>query len=385
MQSESFPNGASIAELLARVENLEAKLARLESNPRMDGPAVVQATPRHDFVGGERPGTEIRPTEPAARRHFLKLAGAAAVGTIALRPSSAAALDTDSLVIGSQSNLGASNTRLRRSYVATNTPDSVATFESQADVTPDPGGEPKGGDGIVGRGVGSKGAGVLGAAPGYGVRGESPSGYALFAGSNGRMGFDVFLQTSGPPTTGEYRAGDVILDVDGALWVCVAGNPGWVLNNAVGPATWRKLGGPTTAGQLHLLASPKRAYDSRAFNPSDRAASGFEGPLATGAPSRRVSLSLGWDGAANSTAVASGATGALFNLTITQTTGSGFLAVVPAGAAFSGSSTINWASANQTLALTTIAGVDSLQRIDVRCYAPGASTQFVVDVLGYFR
>ena len=282
--------------------------------------------------------------------------------------------------------MATSTTRLQRSYSAgAGLPESVVTFESVAS-----GGS---GDGAVGRGVGFAGVGLRGISAGFGVRGESTTGYALYAGGNGRLGFDAHVPV-GPPPSGEitpgvfpvYQSGDVVLDGAGSLWACTAGNVAVPST----PPVWRRLSGPATAGQLHLLQSPKRAYDSRPPfpNPGDPAAAGGDGPLVAGAsaPARTVGLALGWDGTANTTAVEVGATAALINLTITQTVGGGFLAVVAAGAAWAGNSTTNWSASNQTVALTTIVGVDALRRIDVRARGgAGASSQFIVDVIGYFR
>lgn len=371
-----------------QLEALARRLTRLESLIEGLRQPIEGSVPHSDatHLFETPPDSEAEGIDPAtARRRFLKLAGAAAAGSLVFRPTAAAAADGANLVIGSTSNQASSTTRLQRGYAAgSGTPEPVVTFESTAT-----GGS---GDGAVGLGVGAAGIGLLGISPGYGVRGESETGYALSAGGNGRLGFDSHTgPAAGPPPSDEvtlgsgvyrvYRAGDMILDGVGSLWACIVGN----VSAPIIPPVWRRLSGPDTAGQLHLLPSPKRAYDSRPANPLDPAATGANGPLATGAGPRTVSLALGWDGSANTAAVGIGATGALFNLTITQTVNAGFLSVVAGGATPSGSSTINWSTANQTIALTTIAAVSATRTIDVRCLGAGASTQFIVDVIGYFR
>ncbi len=379
----------ALAQRLARLESLVTELLPQRS---------VGSMSRHDADSFETPpvayvapfDSNAEVTEAAtARRGFLKLAGAAAAGSLVFRPTAAVAADGANLVVGSITNQSSSATRLQRGYVASGAPEPVVTFESTAT-----GGSvenPASGDGAVGKGVGFAGVGLLGISPGYGVRGESTSGYALSAGGKGRLGFDAHtpvgpppIDELDPPGSGKYRvyrAGDIILDGVGSLWACIVGN----VSAPIIPPVWRRLSGPDTAGQLHLLPSPKRAYDSRPANPLDPAASGANGPLATGAGPRSVSLALGWDGSTNSAAVGIGATGALFNLTITQTVNAGFLSVVAGGATPSGSSTINWSTANQSIALTTIAAVSATRTIDVRCVSGGASTHFIVDVIGYFR
>ena len=393
-QDEPTPDLAALDALLRRIERLEEILT-------MSGLDVPVATAQAETSGTRTPNTSSGPfasdvvpdvsMSTTARRRFLKLAGTAAAGSLVFRPTAAAAADGANLVIGSTTNQASSATSLKRSYSATSTPEPVVTFESLATGSDPVTLLPRSGDGAVGIGLGNSGVGLLGISPGYGVRGESASGYALSAGGNGRLGFDVHTPI-GPPPSGElspgvfatYRAGDMILDGVGSMWACTTGN----VSTPSTPAVFRRLSGPATAGQLHLLPSPKRAYDSRPPfpNPGDPAATGGDGPLAAGPSVRTVSVALGWDGTASTTAVEVGATAALINLTITQTVGGGFLAVVAAGATWAGNSTTNWSASNQTVALTTIVGVDAQRRIDVRARGgTGASSQFIVDVIGYFR
>ena len=79
-----------------------------------------------------------------------------------------------------------------------------------------------------------------------------------------------------------------------------------------------------------------------------------------------------------------------FNLTITQTEGTGFLGVVPAGTTNLSVSNINWVVSGLDLAnggTTKIAGdsVSGPGSVLVYCDGnPGARTHFIVDVTGYF-
>jgi hypothetical protein len=79
-------------------------------------------------------------------------------------------------------------------------------------------------------------------------------GYSAFFGDNGRIGMDAHI-VAGPPVSGSYRRGDMVLDTGGNLWHCVTGGA---------PGVWRKMSGPATAGQLHLLDAPVRVLDTRA-------------------------------------------------------------------------------------------------------------------------
>jgi len=135
--------------------------------------------------------------------------------------------------------------------------------------------------------------------------------------------------------------------------------------------------GPAAAGEVHLLAEPLRAYDSRATG----------GPLAINT-ARTVSLATGSNGAAtSSTAVPPGATGAIVTLTVTNT-GSGvggaggFLKLYSAALATPPAiSTINWFGPNQNIATTTQVAVDATGHVNV--LAGANTTDFIIDVVGW--
>jgi len=135
--------------------------------------------------------------------------------------------------------------------------------------------------------------------------------------------------------------------------------------------------GPAAAGEVHLLAEPLRAYDSR----------GTDGPLAINTP-RTVSLATGSNGGATSSAaVPAGATGAIVTLTVTNT-GSGvggaggFLKLYSAALATPPAiSTINWFGPNQNIATTTQVAVDATGKVKV--LAGANTTDFVIDVVGW--
>ena len=157
--------------------------------------------------------------------------------------------------------------------------------------------------------------------------------------------------------------GELVEDSNGDLWLCIAdGNPG----------TWRKLGGPATAGQLHLLDAPVRIYDSR---PTEAPLTvPPKSPLDPATP-RTIDATL------NASGVPATATGLLVNATITNGAGPGFLTLWPQGA-WPGTSNVNWSAAGLTVASTTV----------TRC---GPDATFVVqsnvvvdvlfDVIGYYQ
>ena len=110
-------------------------------------------------------------------------------------------------------------------------------------------------------------------------------------------------------------------------------------------AQWRKLAGPSTAGQLHVLPTPVRVYDSRPG----------EAPLAVGpkAPTTANGIRV-IDTTANGSGVPFDANAVLVNLTITGPQAPGFATAWPTGA-WPGTSNINFA-AGQDIAATTVVG-----------------------------
>jgi hypothetical protein len=124
---------------------------------------------------------------------------------------------------------------------------------------------------------------------------------------------------------------------------------------------------------LVTLNLPERVYDSRVGNPPLGVT---KGKLTNGA-TRVVDCTEG--GAvpgANVKAV-------LVNLTVTGTNAAGFLALFRTGIAWPGNSSINWDHVNQTSGNMALVATDTLSRITAYC-ALGASTDFIVDVLGYY-
>ncbi|MCB0914135.1 MAG: hypothetical protein KDC23_00320 [Actinobacteria bacterium] len=116
------------------------------------------------------------------------------------------------------------------------------------------------------------------------------------------------------------------------------------------------------ADSLFVPTAPVRAYDSR----------GIDGPIFSG-QERTVDLSP-W--------VPAGATGVAYTLTVTDTVGSGHLAVGVPGTGKPATSIINWFASGQNVA-NSASGVVNEGR-EVAVFAGGGPTQFVIDILGYF-
>jgi hypothetical protein len=93
------------------------------------------------------------------------------------------------------------------------------------------------------------------------------------------------------------------------------------------------------------------------------------GPLAAG---EERTIALGFPGAR----------GAVINLTVTETEGTGgFVAVFPANIAWPGNSSINWFGANQNLANGVVAALDPSGQIKIR--GGVAPTQVIIDRIGW--
>lgn len=168
---------------------------------------------------------------------------------------------------------------------------------------------------------------------------------------------------SNPP--GNVAAGGVLTrDGSNNVWASVAANQ------------WRKLAGPAAAGAFHPI-TPVRLYDSR---PSK----GGGGPIAAG---EFHTLSVGITAPGGPQIVAVGAQAMSYTLTVTNTVGSnGFLAVTEGDTTGYTASTINWTAPGTTIANSTVVKVDGELKIRVYCGGPaGVQTNYIVDVLGYYR
>jgi hypothetical protein len=291
--------------LAARVEALEAELEAMKGGSR--------TTARSVRAAGKEPQPVERGAPVSDRRGVVKLLAAGTVGAIAgtaLNARRASALDGEPVILGEENN-GTQVTRIRASD------DTALACESQ-------------------------------------------SGYGL--GCWGAYGNAWFFPFTEPPHGYDF-------DVDiGVLWVDEDGN--WWAATANGTdGKWRKLAGPQTAGQLHLLTAPNRIYDSRPGEPP-----GIE-PKSPLSPNTARTI----DPKGNSSGVPAEARGVLVTLTIPSLAAGGFATVWPSGA-WPGTSNINF-SPNQNIATTTVVGV-----------APGATflvqanvaTNVIIDIVGYY-
>jgi hypothetical protein len=307
-----------------------------------------------------------RPEPETSRRDVFKklaIAGAgAAVGAVALsKPAGAATGDNRVLGVGQEaSNMTYLRNGTAPGFFATgdlNTSEATMFWvDNRLSALPTAHGIRGDGKGVLGRGLWGHSD-----SNGIGVAGDGGIGVLAFG---TRAALQVADTGAAPPTRADAHVkGELTTDANGDLWFCVAdGTPG----------TWRQLSGPTTSGQLHLLAAPVRVYDSRPGGTND-------GPISGGA-TRVVSLA----GTTATPAVPAGATGALVSLTLDATVSSGFLAMFSNAVTWPGNSNVNWYTNGQILAVTTVSAVDVDGKIKVLAGGPG-STQFIIDVIGYYR
>ncbi|MFN8039948.1 MAG: hypothetical protein U0Q07_12130 [Acidimicrobiales bacterium] len=227
------------------------------------------------------------------------------------------------------------------------------------------------GGGVAGRGGFYGVWGDNGNGAGAGVVGTSTIGYCLTAQpldvtALAHLRLYAAPTMPAPPTRSDaHVTGEIALDGNQDLWLCVTNGT---------PGTWRRIAGSSTAGALTLLGTPVRVYDSRPGNPP---LVGTKTPLANGAV--RVV-----DTKAASSGVPVGATGVLANVTVVNTSASGFLSAYRAGATTPNASTVNWFVAGEIVANTTVVACDANAQIS--CYVPpGSSTDVFIDVIGYLR
>ena len=334
-------------ELVGEVAALRSRLAELE-----DRLAAVPVVPE---------------PERSTRRGMLRLAGAAALGgaATALTGSRPAAASTGTMQYGDSNNSGSDYTTLTSSSTAFALEVTATNNNATAAI----------------RGIGTQGAhGLYGRndslnalnAAGVWAGCQGDQGYAVIA-TGGKAQIWVTPGTGGPTAPGNYNEGALSYDsVTDALWVCVS---------ATGSSsTWRKLGGRTTAGSLHVIP-PARAYDSRQVSPGPKAV------LATGA-NRLVSVANKYSLAGalqTANVVPAGATAIAYNVTVVNTVGTnGYVAVNDGGNTTVAASIINWTAAGQTIANSSVVKLNGSRQITVICGGTATSCNFIIDVLGYY-
>jgi hypothetical protein len=340
-----------MSEIQQRIAALETQLADLKAQ-----------------VGGE-------PTEVlASRRDFAKkaalgVAGLAAAGVAGsvVGAGSASASTGETLLLG-ENQFAANMTYIANGSSAVQTVGNPLTSEPTMWWVDNRSSTIEA-NGIRGDGHGVTGIGLWGHSDfgGIGVQGDGGVGVK----ASGTRSALLLTGSGIAPSTrvDAHTVGEIDIDASGNVYLCVANGT---------PGTWRKLGGPSSAGQLHLT-TPGRVYDSR----------DADGKLAFGSPDRVVTANVvaaGHVGAGN-IVVPAGATAILCNLTVTATEGAGFLGLYSnALASWPGTSSINWVVKDTDTANTLTTAVDATGKLKVTIGGQGVATKthFVIDVVGYY-
>lgn len=333
---------AELDSLQRRIEALRSELDR--TRPAGDGDGAAEAPPGADATTGRA----------TSRRHLLHLAGASAVGALggavaAGRPAAAAAADP---VLKSVPNVVTDTTTLDGTF-----PGPVLSLFNRS-----------GADTARALYAYTEGASPAvradnnGDVAAVGVAGNAPAGVDLQAFGSGRIAMEDHAFGGG----NEYTAGE--LHQSGGTFYAM-----------VDDAFRRVIAAPEAAGALFAI-DPIRVYDSRVPVP-------FFGRIAAG-QSRTVDINDSRDRDTGDV-VAAGvvpedATAVVYNLTVAQTAGRGFLSVTPDTTTDPDTSTINWWADDLVLANSSMVRIGVASSLAVYCGGTG-STHFLIDVVGYHR
>lgn len=315
------------------------------------------------------------------------LAGVAGLATGALFGAEPAAATSGAMQFGANNNAGTSGTNLTSSAVdKTLFLENTGSGEGLRVTSSGPGGVvTAAGIGLTVTSTGTIGIDVNGkttalnaeTTTGVALRATSDSGTAgIFDGNQGagiRSIADGAQLTLSPNSVGRtaptgdlvvHFAGELIRDAAGDLWQCVSqGTPG----------SWRKVGGPATAGALHVLASPVRVYDSR---PGTLPNIGSKTKFTAG-ELRTLDCDV------NSSKVPSDATAVMVTcLIVNADAGNGNFTVWKGGAAKPSANTMVWGGSTGRASTLALSALGPGAQINV---SPSLATDLVVDVVAFYR
>ena len=333
----------------------------------------------------EVPGTRQSRAKTSRRRLFTT-AGAAAVaataGAVIVGPGDVAHAAT-----GNNWVLGVSN-NANSPTILTNTGGSIPSVLLNVNNS-----GVSGGTGISGSG-GTGGIGVYGSGGEYGVNGSSGSGAGVFGlsslGGVGVLGVAVApasrgnqfgvggqfqgqeaalnlssLATSpGVPAGHAHAAGDIYVDSNTTLWVCIAsGLPGTFVRLTSVLST-------ATGGAITYLSQPIRLLDTRAGATDALNTPGA--PYTAGSTNPLTVAGVTYNGVTVPNPIA----GCMGQITATNETGSGYIALVPHGLGFTGTDNLPF-SAGETVAIWFNSALAS-GVLDI--IVGGASTDVILDL-----
>lgn len=361
---------SAMAEQQRRIEQLEARLGTgAPAVPRMPRTPA----PEHDAADVEKRSTGID------RRALFGLAGAGIAGAAVLGTASpAAAADGDNIAIGVHTSTSSTNPTEVFYTGAGAITGSNGAFTTVVSNASNPSTAIAGETSGTGNGVS---AFNFNSSSGSGLEAQNANPSPTVSAANFSNGPAVYAQTTdgiagiftsstgaaiqlfsrpqlGPPTADFWAKGSFIVDFAGNLFVCTtSGTPG----------SWTKA---TGSSGLTYLPTPVRGYDSRPSQPGP----GIKAKMAAG-ETRSVALISAFGGRTSDVAV-------LANVTVTSTTGAGFLSV------YSGASpdlnppsfsSVNWSATGQTVGNNVQSAIDSS---NLKLYA-SQPTHVIIDIVGY--
>jgi hypothetical protein len=345
-----------VEQLSRKVDELQTAMEAMASGPR---PAARRSGRRRQSRISREHGDESPESTGlvSRRRLFGLLGGAAAAGAGLAVAGSALGADpagagTGNMQFGASNDAGADSTSL----VSSDGAFTLGVFNTA------------GGAAIHAQTNSGGGHGIP-------IEVESASGVSA-------LSLQTVTSSVGPPTSGSHIAGEIYQDVHATLWYCIAGSTG-----PSDPGTWTNL----SAGKRFFpLPAPSRVFDSRFGQPNNPSNGNTQGSLTfTNPPPSAASRTIDcrWDystGGAIDLNIAS-AKALLINLTVVPVSGVGALAVYATGASQPNSSSINWSPGAVVLANGTTTACNNSQHVDVAIVATaGASTDFIIDVVGYY-
>ncbi len=221
------------------------------------------------------------------------------------------------------------------------------------------------GNGVEGDATGTSGYGVWGMSDsGYGVVGQASTGIDLFAGGTGRILQSLETQVGSP--SGDHFGGESIRDANGDLWLCLSGNGTtagiWARVTHVVPGA--------TGGATSYLSKPIRLLDTRSGVTDAKNNGG--GPYAAGSTHTLTVAGVTFNGVTVPSPIA----GAMGKITATDTAGGGYVALLPHGVAFSGTSNLPFGP-GETVAIWFNSALVS-GKLDI--YIGGSATDIVLDL-----
>jgi hypothetical protein len=215
-------------------------------------------------------------------------------------------------------------------------------------------------DGVDGWAGGTKGAGVYGLSDsGYGVIGDSNTGIALYAATSGRIRQDGLLNPGMPGHT--PNPFEQVRDANGVLWI----------HNGFG--VWRRVNTvrvDAATGSGNPFA-PWRIKDTRTG--------------AKPAVGSTTVVQIAGVGAGDSL-IPTDAIAVMGNLTATQYTGGGYLAISPAGVSV-GTSSVNFITGQAAIANGFIVGLGTglTNGGKVQVKVAGHASHFTIDITAYIQ